>query len=106
MYSGAKVRKISLIVVIVEPLHGMVDDLHGVFGSLLGEVIIEHGGLQAAVAHVSLNNFRMDSGLEKVGCIAMAKRMNSNSAFVDTRLMPCLAEGPLETVNGHGVLGA
>ena len=72
MYSGPKVWKISFIEVMVEPLHGMVDDLHGVFGSLLGEVKIEHGSFQAAVAHVSLNNFRMDSGLEKVCCIAMA----------------------------------
>jgi hypothetical protein len=83
----------------------MVNDLHCIFGSLLREVKIEHGGFQAAVAHESLNNFRMDPGLEKMGSIAMAKRMDGDSPFVDARLVLGLPEGPLDTVDGHGVFG-
>jgi hypothetical protein len=99
------VRKISVIVVIIEPLHGIIDNVVCVFGSLLGEVKIDHRGLKATVAHISLNNFRMNPGLQKMGGVAVTKAMNGDSAFGDSCGMPGLTECSLDTVNGHGLVG-
>jgi len=48
---------------ILESLHDLVDELTGVFMSLLGEVEIDHGGLQAGMAHVFLDDPEIDSCL-------------------------------------------
>jgi len=47
----------------LESLHDLVDELTGVFVSLLGEVEIDHGGLQAGMAHVFLDDPQIDSCL-------------------------------------------
>jgi len=49
---------------IVKPPHGVIDDLIGVFGSLLGQVEIDHGGLELAVTHVALDDSGVDAGLQ------------------------------------------
>jgi hypothetical protein len=38
MYCGPKVEKISFIVVMIETLHHLIDQMGGIFLSLLGEV--------------------------------------------------------------------
>lgn len=51
----------------------MINQLVGVFLALLGEVEIEHGGLQLGMAHVALDDAQVDSGFEEVGGIGMAQ---------------------------------
>lgn len=65
-------RKISLMVVMIESLHHVIDQLAGVFLALLGEVEIEHGGLQLGMSHVALDGAQVDSGFKEVGGIGMA----------------------------------
>ena len=98
-------RKISLIVVILEPFHGAVDDPECVFGSLLGKVKVDHGGLQSAVAHISLNHCGVDASLQQMSGIAMAQSMNGDSPFGNARSVFGLSEGSLDAVNGHRLPG-
>lgn len=105
IYSGPKVRNISLIVVIAKPPHGGVYDLCGIFGSLLGQVEIEHCGFKLAMSHVLLNDPGIYTGLQQVGCIAVAKGMYRNAAFGNAGGVRGLSEGALNTGGGHGVFG-
>ncbi len=76
MYSEEKVRKISLIEIMVEAFHGSVDDPAGIFGSLLGEVEVDHGGLETGMPQVSLDDSRVHTGFEQMGGIAVTKGVN------------------------------
>ena len=60
----------------VESLHYVIDQLAGVFLTLLGEVEIEHGGFELGMAHVALDDAQVDTGFEEMGGVGMAKRMN------------------------------
>ena len=61
-YSGPKVRKMSFMVVISEPPHGRVDEFEGIFGTLLGEMEVDHGGFEICVPHVALDDSGIDAG--------------------------------------------
>jgi hypothetical protein len=53
-----------------------------------------------------LDNSWIDAGLQKMGSIAVTKRMNGDSAFGDPCSVPGLTERSLDTVNGHGLVGS
>ena len=97
-------RKISLMEVMVESLHHVIDQLAGVLLALLGEVEIEHGGLQLGMAHVALDGAQIDAGFEEVGGVGMAKRVYGNSLFSDAGIKLGATEGALDTAFGHGSL--
>ena len=84
-----------------EPPHGAVDDLAGVFRAFFGQVKIDHGGFQFAVAHVSLDNSWIDAGLQKMGSIAVAQRMNGDAPFGDTGGEPGPSKSALHAGYGH-----
>jgi hypothetical protein len=65
----------SLTEVMVESLHHVIDQLTGILLALLGEVEIEHGGLELGMAHVALDDAQVDSGFEEVGGVGMAQRI-------------------------------
>jgi hypothetical protein len=75
IYSGPKVRKISLIEYTVKSFHSIVYDFIGVFGPLVGEVEIDHGSFQLAMAHVPLDEPGVGPSLQQMGCIALAQRV-------------------------------
>jgi hypothetical protein len=39
----------------------------------LGEVEIEHGGFEAGVTQVALDDAEIDAGFEEMGCVAVAQ---------------------------------
>ena len=71
----------SLIVVMVISFHQVVDDTVGVFMPLCGQVEIDHGGLQAAVAQVLLDSSDIDSRFQQVCGIRMAQGMDRDTFF-------------------------
>ena len=50
----------------MESLHDVVDDVGGILVALLGEVEIEHGGLQSGVAEVALDDAEIDAGFQEM----------------------------------------
>lgn len=85
IYSGPYVVKISLTVLMAEPPHGVVDDFVGVFGALLGEVEVDHGGLQSTVAHIALNDPGVDPFFQEVCGVAVSQGVNRHTPLRDTR---------------------
>ena len=71
-YSGPKVRKSSLSWPMVQPSHDGVDELGGVLLPLLGEVEVDHGGLQVRVAQVPLDGPEVPPRFQQVGGIGVA----------------------------------
>lgn len=69
--------------------------------ALGGEVQVDHRSSEAAVAKVLLNSPDVDTGLEKMCGIAVAKRMNGNP-FLDIEIGQCPAQGPLDRRFIHG----
>ena len=57
----------------IESLHYVIDQLAGVFLTLLGEVEIKHGGFESSMAHVALDDAQIDPGFEEMGGVAMAQ---------------------------------
>ena len=97
-------RKISLMEVMVESLHHVIDQLVGVLLTLLGEVEIEHGGFQLGMAHVALDDAQVDAGFEEMGGVGMTKGVYGNSLFTDSGIKLGATEGALDTAFGHGSL--
>src|SRR6266545_2767774 len=95
-YSGAKERKISLMEVMIESLHHVIDQLAGVFLALLGEVEIEHGSFELGMAHVALDDAQVDTGFEEMGGVGMAQRVYRNSFFMHAGILLSTAEGVLD----------
>ena len=90
----------------VESFHGLVDQIDRFFGAFLGEVKINHGGLEATVAHISLHYPGVDPGFQKMSGIAMPEGMYGNPALIDAGIEFGTPEGALETVEDHGLLGS
>ena len=57
--------------VIIEPPHGVVDDGIGIFGALLREVEVDHGGLEPAMSQIALNDSGIDAGFKQVRGVAV-----------------------------------
>src|SRR3972149_12032267 len=90
--------------VMVQFHHHLIDQLAGVLLTLLGEVEIEHGGLQLSVTQVALDGAQVDSGFKEVGGVGMAQRVYGNSLFTDGGLKFGATEGSLDAAFGHGSL--
>jgi hypothetical protein len=88
--------------VMIESLHHVVDQLAGIFLALLGEVKIEHGGFEMGMAHVTLDDARVDAGFEEMGGITVAQGVDRNAFFEYTGGPLGLAKGALDTALGHG----
>lgn len=59
-------RKMSLMIPISESLHHLVDEGRGILLAGLGQVQIDHGGFETAVAEVALDGADIDSGFQEV----------------------------------------
>src|SRR5262247_1800990 len=94
----------SLMEVMVESLHHVIDQLAGILLALLGEVEIEHGGFELGMAHVALDDAQVDSGFEEMSGVGMTQRVYGNSLFTDCGIQLGAAEGALDTAFGHGSL--
>jgi hypothetical protein len=46
--------------------------VEGLLLTFLGEVQIDHGGLQCGVAHVFLDDAQVDACLQEMGCVGVA----------------------------------
>jgi hypothetical protein len=66
IYSGPKVWKISLIVVMVISFHQVVDDAIGPLMALCGKVQIDQGRAQTGMSQVLLNPADVDAGLQQM----------------------------------------
>jgi hypothetical protein len=64
IYSGPKVRKISLIEYTVKSSHGIVYNVVGIFGPFIGELEISHGSFKLTVPHVALNEPGIGPGFQ------------------------------------------
>jgi hypothetical protein len=91
--------------VMIESLHHVIDQLTGVLLALLGQVEIEHGGFEAGVAQVALNDAQIDAGFEEVGGVRMAQGVDRHALFVDPGLSLGLAKGALDAALGHRLAG-
>ena len=56
----------------LEPIHERIDVGERIFLPLVGQVQIDHGGLQAGVPQILLNEAQVDPGLEQMGGIGVA----------------------------------
>src|SRR5262245_66587883 len=88
----------SLMEVMVESLHHVIDQLTGILLAFLGEVEIEHGGFELGMAHVALDDAQVDPGFEEVGGVGMAQRVYGNSLFSDCGFEFCAREGALVSI--------
>lgn len=85
----------------LHPLHHLVDQLTGILLSFPREMKIDHGGLKLSVAHVSLDDPRVDSGLEEVRGIGMTRGVNADALLADTGLELGATEGAVDTTFCH-----
>ena len=88
----------------VQALHYLIDQLTGIFLTLLSKVEIDHGGFELGMAHVSLDDPQVDSGFEKMSGIGVAEGMNGDTLFMDSCSNLGTTESPLDTTFGHGKL--
>ena len=86
----------------IESLHHVIDQLAGVLLAFLGQVKIEHGGFELGMAHVALDNARVDAGFEEMGGVGVAQGMDRNAFFENTGGPLGLAKGALDAALCHG----
>jgi hypothetical protein len=96
IYSGPKVRKISLIEYTVKSFHGMLYDFVSIFCSFISELEVTHGGFKLAVTHVALNKSGVGPGFQQVSGIAVAQGMDGNMTFFYSGSILCLSKGSLD----------
>lgn len=89
----------------VESLHYVVDQLAGIFLTLLGEVEIEHGGFELSMAHVALDDAQVDTGFEEMGSVGVAQGVNGHAFFTHAGIPLGAAEGALDAAFSHGIEG-
>jgi len=95
----------SVIVVILKAFHFRVDDPVCIFLSLIGQMQINHGGFQAGMAEISLNDSEVDSGLEQVGGIGVSQGVNGDGFLFNACGKFGSSKGALDGFHGHGALG-
>jgi hypothetical protein len=61
-----------------------------------------HGGFQAAVAHIALDDPGVDTSFKEESRVAMAQGVNRDASFFDAGCKFCPSKGSLDTFNGHG----
>ena len=72
--------------------------------ALGGEMEIDHGGVQAAMAQVLLDTTDVDAGLQEMRGIAVAEGMNGD-ALCEFKLFKDASQCPLHGGIAHGYLG-
>lgn len=73
--------------------------------AFLSEMEVEHGGFQARMAHVLLDEAEVDACFQEVGCIGMAKGVDRDPFLSDACLELGSAESALDAGFGHRVWG-
>jgi hypothetical protein len=86
----------------IQALHYLIDQLTGIFLTLLGKVEIDHGGFELGMAHVALDDPQVDSGFEEMGGIGVTQGMDGDGLFSDACSNLGPTEGTLDTAFGHG----
>jgi hypothetical protein len=72
-----------------------MDALDGIVLALLGQVEVQHGGLESRMAHLSLHGPESDTGFAPMRGRAVAQGRNAASTFQDTSAWLGFAEGAL-----------
>ncbi len=83
--------------------HHRVDDVIGTFMALGGEMEIDHGGVQAAMAEVLLDTTDVDAGFQQMSGIAVPEGMNGD-ALCEFKLFKYASQSPLHRGIAHGFL--
>ena len=96
----------SLMVGMVKPPHGVIDDLIRIFLPFLREVQIHHGGFKVGMPQVALNNADVDPWFKQVRGIGVPQGVDRNTAFFDGGGFFGLSESTLHAVNGHRQFGS
>jgi len=68
-------------------------------------VEVDHGSRQVSVPQVLLNQFDADTRFEKMGCVAMPKRMCADSTLVPIELFENSFYDTLNRRLAHGLFG-
>jgi len=66
--------------------HHRVDDIIGMLMALGGEVEVDHGRVQTAVAQILLDATDVDAGFQQMSRIAVPEGMNGDAMF-DVKLL-------------------
>jgi hypothetical protein len=74
-------------------LHDAIDKGISLVLTLVGQVQIDHGGLETGMAHVSLDNLEVNARLQQMGGVGVMKRRDGHLAFADTGGPLGFAEG-------------
>ena len=61
-----------------------MDEVVGIRLPFLGQVQIDHRRLEAGMTHVFLDHAKVNTCLQQLGGIGVAKRMDGHLAFADT----------------------
>jgi len=81
--------------------HHRVDDIIGMLMALGGEVEVDHGRVQTAVAQILLDATDVDAGFQQMRGIAVPEGMNGD-AFGDSELFEHASQCPLHRCFRHG----
>lgn len=87
------------------PLHDGVDLCDGILLANGCDVEINHRGRQVSVAQVLLDQLDTDTAFEKMGCVAVPKRMRADPAVVPVKLFKNRFDRSLDGRLAHGFVG-
>lgn len=90
------------MVCMLQLLHQIVDFLPGILLPLIGQMEVNHGGLQAGMAEELLNAAQVDSGLQEMGGVGVPEGVDANVLFCDTGQLFGSAKSAMDTAFGHG----
>lgn len=83
------------MVVMAASFHQIVDDADGSLMPLGGEMEVDHGGIQTAMAEILLNAPDVDPGLQQMGGIRVPEGVDGNALF-DVELFEHPSQGALD----------
>ena len=87
------------------PFHERVDLGNRILFTNTCDVEIDHCGGQVSVAHVLLDHLETDTGFQEMSCVAVPKRMRTDTAVVPIELPKNSFDRPLNGRIAHGFLG-
>jgi hypothetical protein len=83
-------------------MHERIETLIGLFLACVGEVEIEHGGVELGMPQVALDEPGIHAGFEQMSSVRMAEGVDGDTGFGDTGALFGFAEGALDTGATHG----
>ena len=95
-YAGPYSSKISRTAGMDEPAHDLIDNLVGVLLAFLSQVKVLHGRLETGMTEITLDDADIDPGLQQMGGVAMAKRMNGHARPCYSSRFPGPDKGTLD----------